>query len=403
MKRNPKQAGSVLWDCKPQTGPCPIGCNQCFYNRPDAFYIPIDQSIMPAVGLAGNGIVRMNCGHDSNIQRALVEKTASNYKHVFFNTSIPCLDFSGPVALTANPREEESYYSPADVNEDLSMLMFVRLRVSISNLGLVEEAVKAWTNVGIPVVLTFMAYYDHSALNTCIQRALKDERVKDKISSAYEYKTRHTNSYHCATKNFMKYVLERMIKTAKRRHLVTMCGTLDSNYCRDCGNCETYYWRVVKRKDDVHFLYVNYPDGSKKIQNLGTGETICLGPGEIWNSPDSWEQVGSSFKINKAEYIFVRRTGSTEEIQPLPKTVRYEPVPGKGYITVLEKNQGKHEEHNLCEACQRFKPHSMGNNCRTAALLHYVSLTEGARVVMWECPHFMGDPKKCEDPIVGEQ
>jgi len=87
MRRNPKQDGSNLFDCIPQIGPCPIGCNQCFYNRPGAFYVSIDQPIVPTPEEVGDGIVRMNCGNDSNNQRELVIRTASQYKHAFYTAT----------------------------------------------------------------------------------------------------------------------------------------------------------------------------------------------------------------------------------------------------------------------------------------------------------------------------
>jgi hypothetical protein len=162
MRRNPKQDGSNLFDCIPQIGPCPIGCNQCFYNRPGAFYVSIDQPIVPVPQEVGDGIVRMNCGNDSNNQRELVIRTASQYKHAFYNTSIPRLDFPGPVVLTANPREEERAVTPYDLGDPPPRnLMFVRLRVSATNLDLIREAIAAWSDFLVPVVLIFMAYYDH--------------------------------------------------------------------------------------------------------------------------------------------------------------------------------------------------------------------------------------------------
>ena len=113
-KRNPKQEGTPFFDCIPQIGPCPIGCNQCFYNRPGAYYVPIDQPHIPTPEEVGDGIVRMNCGNDSNNQRDRVVETAKQYQRYFFNTSIPRFDFPGPVVLTANPKEEQegSYAMP---------------------------------------------------------------------------------------------------------------------------------------------------------------------------------------------------------------------------------------------------------------------------------------------------
>ena len=56
-KRNPKQEGTPFFDCIPQIGPCPIGCNQCFYNRPGAYYVPIDKPHVPTPEEVSDGIV----------------------------------------------------------------------------------------------------------------------------------------------------------------------------------------------------------------------------------------------------------------------------------------------------------------------------------------------------------
>ena len=234
MIRNPKQIDSNVFDCIPQVGPCSIGCNQCFYNRPDAFYVPIDKPHVPSVEEVGNGIVRMNCGNDSNHQRELVIETAQRYKHYFFNTSIPRFDFPGPVVLTANPSEEEShlYIHPTAPNN----LMFVRLRVSATNLPLIDKAVEGWTALQVPVVLTFMAYYDK-----CPQ--VDEEVVGLPEEECYEWKVRYVNSYHCPTPTFIRQVTQRYVGN----RLVTTCG----GYCRDCHNCETYYWQTLKRLQET--------------------------------------------------------------------------------------------------------------------------------------------------------
>jgi len=237
--RNPKQGGSNLWDCVPQRGPCPMSCNQCYYNRRDnesgrPLYYAGWEPLIPDPGVVGfDGIVRMNCGHDSNIQRDLVIKTAQQYKHVFYNTSIPRLNFPGPVVYTANSAEEAPAVSPHKlVTDSIKELMFIRLRVSASNLELIEQAIKVWTGEGVPVVLTFMAYYDIPPQSPDGDRP-------------YIWKTRHINNYWCATPEFIRRVLQRM-KCINDR-LVTMCGTPENDYCRDCRNCESYYWQTIKR------------------------------------------------------------------------------------------------------------------------------------------------------------
>lgn len=262
-KLNPKMEGTNLWDCRPQVGLCPNGCNQCFYNRPNAFYCDINQPYIPDPEQVGNGIVRINSGHDSNIQRDLVLETASKYNRVFYNTSIPNFDFPGPVVFTANAKEEEPAWCPIvhyqyktrqippRQDQFFDRLMFVRLRVSGTNLELIEHAVAAWTSKDIPVVLTFMAYYDQDPPGCfCIsdgQFGWKPNNSPDGqcyALIAYQWKVRHINSYYCPTKDFVLYVLNRMRKFGGR--LVTMCGTPDSGKCKDCRNCETYYIQRAK-------------------------------------------------------------------------------------------------------------------------------------------------------------
>jgi hypothetical protein len=226
--RNPKQEGSNIFDCKPQSGPCRIGCSQCFYNREGAFYVDINKPFMPDPSEVGDGIMRVNSGHDSNHEREMVIKATEIYPHRFFNTSIAKFDFPAPVVLTANPFEETRKYYTKIPNKIPKNLMFVRLRTSSTNLKLVREATQNWTAEGIPVVLTFMSYYSQEPPSKVL----------------YEWKVRHINSYWCATKEFIESTLKSFKEEFGR--LVTMCGTPTSNLCKDCRNCETYYWQTLK-------------------------------------------------------------------------------------------------------------------------------------------------------------
>ena len=249
-KRNPKLEGTPIFDCIPQKGSCPIGCSQCFFNRPGAYYIPLDQlPLVPTPEEVGDGIVRMNCGNDSNNQRNLVIEAAKKYQRFFFNTSIPRYDFPGPVVLTANPKEEDwDHYVQPDYrgggdsegfggawHTPALNLMFVRLRTSATNLPLIDKAVYRWTEAKVPVVITFMAYYDH--VPTVLEQVARPWR------SCYKWKVRHINSYHCPTKTFMRYVMSRY----RDNRLVSMCGSIESSYCRPCRNCETHYLQTMKR------------------------------------------------------------------------------------------------------------------------------------------------------------
>jgi len=236
-KRNPKQEGSNLFDCKPQSGPCPIGCSQCFYNREGAFYVDIHKPHMPDPEEVGDGIVRVNCGHDSNIGRDEVIAATARYPRRFFNTSIPKFDFPAPIVLTANPKEEQPAYQPLFLfDRPPENLMFVRLRTSSTNLRYIDDAVLRWTSQAVPVVLTFMAYYDH------------EPQVPEEVATAvggpcYEWRVRHINSYWCPTAGFIRYVMGLF----KGNRLVSYCGSLEGSYCRLCRNCETYYLQTIKR------------------------------------------------------------------------------------------------------------------------------------------------------------
>jgi len=239
VKRNPKQAESNLYDCIPQTGPCPIGCNQCFYNRPGAYYVPIDQPHFPTLDEVDDGIVRVNCGNDSNNQREHVIASTAQYPRRFFNTSIPTFDFPAPVVLTGNPREEEPVPTPIWAFRDGAPhnLMFVRLRVSSTNLDWVRDGIDWYTaHYQVPVVLTYMAYYD-------AEPQVPADVLQAAGGPCYEWRVRHINSYWCPTPAFIRWVMDQY----SDNRLVSYCGSLEGSYCRLCRNCETYYVQTIKR------------------------------------------------------------------------------------------------------------------------------------------------------------
>ena len=233
MVRNPKQDGSVLYDCIPQVGPCPNQCHECFYNRAGAFYLDIAHPHVPAPEtLPAGAIVRMNSGHDSNLQRELVVRTAAQYDQVFFNTSLPTFDFPGPFVLTVNPKEEEVYHRPPTARMPKS-LMFVRVRVSPSNRRLAQDAIWSWTSNGIPTVLTFMRYYDMPV----------PENKWPAVKTPYVFKQHILNSYWCPTAAYTRAVMGVFADNP----LVSMCGGHEGGLCKTCRNCETYYLQSAKR------------------------------------------------------------------------------------------------------------------------------------------------------------
>lgn len=227
-ENNPKLVGTKIFDAIPQVGKCKINCNQCFFNHP-GFYVDVSKNphMPPIESVGDDGIVRVNTGNDSNVDREYVMERTKQYKNKFYNTSLPIFGFNSPFVFTANRKEEELPTMPTKV---LPELMFVRLRVSPTNLDKIDIGVEAWTKLGVPVVLTFMRYYDE----------------KPNISFfpwEYEWKIHILNGAWCATPNFIGDVMTRY----NNNRLVSMCGSKNSSYCKDCLNCETYYRQAVKR------------------------------------------------------------------------------------------------------------------------------------------------------------
>lgn len=241
---NPKQKDlPFLRDAVPVPGPCPIGCNQCFYNREGAFYTDIAEAHMPTLEeLPDTYIVRINSGRDSNINREEVKAAveAAGYTDYFYNTSIPNLDFEAPVVFTANAQEEAPAWTAEDVlsrlkeRDNLDHLMFVRLRVSPTNHTHILKAVNHWQ--GFPVVLTFMRYYDQ-------EPDLTQLPTHWRLDDLYVWKQHIKNSYWCPTPEYIHRVRDYWPDYTN----VSLCGGFTSSYCKDCMNCASYYWQTRKR------------------------------------------------------------------------------------------------------------------------------------------------------------
>ena len=99
--------------------------------------------------------------------------------------------------------------------------------MSSTNWEYVARAIEEYSKV-VPVVLTFMAYYE--------------EEPEHKEN--YIWKKRHINSYWCPTKEFMQNILEKAKKIGGR--MVVLCSDFDAYKCQACRNCETYYWQTIK-------------------------------------------------------------------------------------------------------------------------------------------------------------
>ena len=221
MDMNPKLVGSNLIDAIPQTGKCPGGCLECFYNG-GRFYRTLEEPLLPSLEEVGGKIVRVNSGHDSNFQRDHVIESTKQYEHKFYNTSFPLFDFPAPVVFTCNGRTPRF----ADCGENV---MFVRVRANTWELELQDRLVEHYLEQDVSVVLTFMRYYDLRNV---------------KIGHHREYEWRHSilNDYCCIKSDAALEVLGRY-----KGEGVRMCGTLASSLCVDCRNCELLYWAHLRR------------------------------------------------------------------------------------------------------------------------------------------------------------
>ena len=225
--QNPKTKGSGIICCIPQTGTCPVGCDDCFFQSGRSFLEPLDQNLPNIPDFSTNGfVVRMNDGNDSNVQRRLVLAEAERHRDVFFNTSITAdlEGFPGPVVLTLNPGQktdtEFHQLDPVPPN-----FMMARFRTNMWNLEMADAAVEHYTSRGASVVLTFMAYFSES--------------IPEGYEQHYTFKKRTLNSYWVPTTAAWDSVVERYHDNP----LVFTCGRSSTAYaCRECGGCLREYY-----------------------------------------------------------------------------------------------------------------------------------------------------------------
>lgn len=239
---NPKLIGSKIVDCVPQPGPCPLDCPDCFYNLPGAFYAPLGETVIPTLEEARGKVVRVNSGGDSNIKKEEVIAVTGKYEDKFYNTSLPDMDFPAPVVFTCNSRDIDNSFHKLN---DISNVMFVRVKFNSWNGGLVEEAVRYYTSKEVPVVLTPMRYYTESLV---------------KKPEDYKWRKHVANSYWMLKNDIWLDVWQRY----RENTLVFSCSSPRSNLCKDCHNCYNLYWsmklgyslgtlRLIKAVQSINF------------------------------------------------------------------------------------------------------------------------------------------------------
>ena len=243
-KVNPKSDGSGIVCAIPQKGRCPNNCDHCFFQGHGRSYLkPIEENTpnMPTVEQTMGRVVRVNDGNDSNYYPYLVKDSVRYYPHKFFNTSIPknLEFFEDPVVLTINPAEmtDKEFYR---LNPIPKNLMFVRIRTNMWNMDkVVRPAVKYYTKLEVPVVLTFMAYYD------------TDDKVPEEIPKefldCYVFRKRTLNSYYAIT----TFAWELIMREFRYNHWLYSCSKIEGEKgtykCHRCGNCLREYFYTMEK------------------------------------------------------------------------------------------------------------------------------------------------------------
>lgn len=234
-KENPKTAGSGILCAIPQKGTCPMHCMDCFFQSGRSFLEPLEDNLpnMPEFQDSLFRVIRINDGNDSNNQRDLVIESTKKYAMKFYNTSMPMiLDFDAPVVLTLNPagHTDKDFYKLDPIPDNL---MFVRMRVNMWNLELVDEAIEYYTSRQVPVILTFMAYYDLE--------------VPDEYKKYYIFKKRTLNSYWVIRSETWKGIMDKYWKNPNVYSCSKIEGELGSRACSRCGNCLREYFATMER------------------------------------------------------------------------------------------------------------------------------------------------------------
>ena len=230
---NPKMRGSGIYACIPQTGECPYKCEDCYFQSGRSYLEPLAENLpnIPPILIGDEFVIRMNDGNDSSVKKDEVMTVGNKFHNRFYNTSNPDFidTFDGPVVLTVNPGQYTDKLFHALVNIPVN-LMYVRVRVNAWNLDLVERAVEFYTSKKVPVILTFMAYYNIE--------------IDEKYKNRYEFRKRTVNSYWCLNKETMNGIIARFSRNNK---YVYSCGSYLTTECRYCGNCIREFYNTKDR------------------------------------------------------------------------------------------------------------------------------------------------------------
>jgi len=169
---------------------------------------------------------------------AMVMKAVEKYPLKFYNTcSMRDLEkYDAPVVFTINPGswtdkcpDSLIYNTPVASN-----LMFIRVRTNTWNIDLVELVVAHFTKIGVPVVLTFMAYHEL-------------ESIPEHYKGDYIYRKRTVNSYYAIRTCNWAWLMDEY----RFNKLVYSCGKIEgeigTTLCRYCGNCLREFYATMER------------------------------------------------------------------------------------------------------------------------------------------------------------
>lgn len=229
---NPKTKGSGIICAIPQAGSCNMGCKDCFFQSGRSYLEPLSENTpnMPSVCMSENRIVRVNDGNDSSNSRELVMESCKQFKNKFYNTSSPYKleQYDAPVVLTVNPGEL-TCKAPFLLGY-VKNLMFVRVRTVTWNLLMVDQVIQHYTALKIPVVLTFMAFYE--------------TEVPLPYSVDYELRRRTINEYFAIRHS----AWQRVMTPYHDNPFVHSCGIEGvETGCKYCGNCLREYFATLER------------------------------------------------------------------------------------------------------------------------------------------------------------
>lgn len=235
---NPKTKDSGIICAIPHTGVCPNNCADCFFQSGRSYLEPLSEHLpnMPSQEESIWRVVRVNDGHDSNVDPAMVMGATQQYPQRFYNTSIPDgLDkFDAPVVLTVNPGQ----MTDTDihrVNPIPPNLMFVRVRANTWNQSRVVDEAVLFYGGKVPIVLTFMAYFR--------------EAITPEERQFYTFRKRTSNAYWAITTDAWRKYMTRY----EDNKWVYSCGKIEgergTTACRFCGNCLREYFAAMERQN----------------------------------------------------------------------------------------------------------------------------------------------------------